>query len=144
LFYNRAYYPPKRFYKGKDIFMPRSRKTLLNALLVSLLSFFVAVPAVFAHSVPTKYDPAPNSTVGAPSVLTVHFSEEVEPRYSSLAVSGPDGKPVNQEKSQVSTDKKVITLALPALVPGTYSVHWISVASDDGHRMQGDYKFHVK
>lgn len=114
-----------------------------NLLLYMALSFF-AVPAVFAHARPTSYNPAPHASVSAPPAVTVHFSEELEPRFSSLTVTGPDGKKVGLATSQVSSDKKVITLALPALPPGAYSVHWISVAADDGHRLQGTYKFSVK
>lgn len=113
--------------------------------LASLFSLFVSASAAFAHSVPVSYSPKPNSTVSAPSQLTIQFSEQLEPRFSLLSVSGPDGKPVTQQKSQLnSKDAKTLTLSLPALHSGTYSVHWVAVASDDGHRLQGDYKFTVK
>lgn len=51
---------------------------------------------------------------------------------------------VNTDKSLVDAHQPdVITVALPPLQAGRYTVHWVAVASD-GHRTHGDYAFEVK
>ncbi|MGT2472137.1 copper resistance CopC family protein [Paraburkholderia terrae] len=68
----------------------------------------------------------------------------LEPAFSSLTVTDASGKQVNTSKAVVDAqDHDAISLALPALQSGRYTVHWVAVASD-GHRTHGDYSFEVK
>jgi len=113
----------------------RFSKTTLFTLL--------AATVAFAHSVPVEMTPAANSTVSAPASIVVHFSEALEPKFSTLTLTDAAGRVVNKEPSVVSSDAKVMTLSLPALTPGVYTVNWIGVAVD-AHRAQGAYKFTVK
>ena len=87
--------------------------------------------------------PAANSTVSAPARVTIHFSEALEPKFSKLTLSDAAGTVVTKDPSAVSPDAKVMTLPLPALAPGVFTVTWVSVALDS-HRAQGNYKFTVK
>ena len=43
----------------------------------------------------------------------------------------------------VSSDGKMVSVPLPKLGAGIYTVNWVAVAVDS-HRSQGDYKFTVK
>jgi hypothetical protein len=110
--------------------------------------FFAALlagaPLAFAHSHPTEMSPAANSTVGAPNSIVVHFSEELEPKFSMMTLADAAGKPVGRQPSVVGKDSKTMTLPLPPLTPGAYTVKWVTVAADDGHRLEGNYKFTVK
>jgi copper resistance protein C len=100
-------------------------------------------PAVFAHTAPVSMMPAADATVAYPQSIMIHFSGALEPKFSSITVTNVGGHVVNKEPSVVSSDNKVMTVALPALEPGIYTVHWVGV-SVDTHRSQGDYKFTVK
>lgn len=118
------------------------RKTPL-ALSLFVLAMLLAVPAAFGHTHPVDMMPAADSTVSAPANVMIHFSEAMEPKFSSMTLSDAGGHVVNKEPSVVSPDAKMMTLPLPALAPGTYTVNWVAVAVDT-HRSQGDYKFTVK
>jgi methionine-rich copper-binding protein CopC len=118
------------------------RFTTKRNLTLSALTLFLAVLA-FAHSEPVTMVPAANSTVSAPANVVVHFSEALEPKFSKLTLANAAGAVVSKDPSVVSGDAKVITLPLPALTPGVYTVNWVSVALDS-HRAEGKYKFTVK
>ncbi len=89
-------------------------------------------------------NPAPDSAGPAPTSISITFSEAVEPKFSSIRLTDPNGKTEGSETSKpVAADPKTITLAVPKLTAGTYVVHWVSVAVD-GHRLEGSYKFTVQ
>jgi methionine-rich copper-binding protein CopC len=116
---------------------------LLGAFISAIL--FFAVPPVSAHAKPSVMSPAANSVVVSPAMVSITFTEAVEARYSSLKVADEHGEQVNTASSaRLPNDKKTLTVALPSLQPGGYTVHWVSVADDDGHRVEGEYKFKVK
>ncbi|HWE50806.1 MAG TPA: copper resistance protein CopC [Bryobacteraceae bacterium] len=113
------------------------------ALSLPLLALFLAVPPAFAHAHPVDMMPKANSTVAAPANILVHFSEEMEPKLSKMTLVDAAGKTVSKQPSVVG-DAKTMTLPLPSLTPGVYTVKWVTVAADDGHRLEGNYKFTVK
>ena len=116
----------------------------LGRHLLMVAGLLLAVPAVFAHTSPVTMMPAVDSTVGTPESVTIHFSGALEPKFSLITVTDASGHVVNKEPSVVSAaDGKVMTVALPKLAPGVYTVHWVGVSTDT-HRSQGDYKFTVK
>jgi len=111
-----------------------------SVLFVVLL---LAVPA-FAHSHPVSMLPAADSTVSAPAKVDIHFSEGLEPKFSSITVTNAGGHVINKETSKLADgDNKFLSVPLPELGPGVYTVNWVAVAVD-GHRSSGEYKFTVK
>jgi methionine-rich copper-binding protein CopC len=104
---------------------------------------FAATPALFAHTSPVTMTPAADATVSAPDSVTINFSGALEPKFSMITVTDASGHVVNKEASMVGADAKTMKVALPALGPGVYTVHWVGVSTDT-HRSQGDYKFTVK
>lgn len=117
-----------------------NRQSLAAALFAAALA---AVPAAFAHTAPVTMTPAVDSTVSSPSIVTIHFSGALEPKFSMISVTNASGHVVNKEASSVGADTKVMTVDLPPLAPGVYTVHWVGVSTDT-HRSQGEYKFTVK
>jgi methionine-rich copper-binding protein CopC len=114
----------------------RSTATLALAILLPI--------AALAHARPKVMTPAPDSTVASPAIISIIFTEAIEPKFSSLTVTDKAGTLQNKTASQPSKDDdKMLTLALPALTPGIYTVHW-ATAAVDGHRAQGEYNFNVK
>ena len=116
------------------------RSYLVYGLLAAAL---VAVPTLLAHSVPVKMTPAANSEVSAPANVTILFSEALEQKLCTIAVTDASGHAVTKEAASAGGDAKTMTVKLLPLSPGVYNVHWVAVATDT-HRSQGDYKFTVK
>jgi copper resistance protein C len=120
----------------------------MKALPVCLLSIALAIttPATpaWAHVFPRAQTPAAGAKVTAPAQVRVVFDGPLEAAFSSLFVTDAEGRRIDTAKAVVdSQTQDTMTLALPVLSPGKYTVHWVAVA-DDGHRTQGDYAFEVK
>jgi hypothetical protein len=112
--------------------------------LTTLVAGLTLASVAFAHVFPQKQEPGAGATVAAPAQVRVIFDGPLEPAFSSLTVTDASGKQVNTQKATVDEHQPTtITVPLPSLAAGHYTVHWIAVASD-GHRTHGDYGFDVK
>jgi methionine-rich copper-binding protein CopC len=112
--------------------------------LLSLSAAFVlAASAAFAHAQLQKATPGVGSTVASASEVKLEFSEGVEPKFTTVAVTGPSG-PIATAKPAIAGDAKVLVVKFAApLPPGEYTVTWKAV-SVDTHHTQGDFSFTVK
>jgi methionine-rich copper-binding protein CopC len=120
------------------ITMHRFRNVIVTAVM------FAASSSAFAHSHPKTMLPAKDSTVSAPAEVSIEFSEGLEPKFSSLSLLNAHGAVVSKVPAVLDpVDNKHLTLALPLLSAGVYTVRWVS-SSIDGHRLSGDYSFTVK
>jgi methionine-rich copper-binding protein CopC len=98
----------------------------------------------FAHVFPQTQIPGAGTTVASPAQVTITFDGPLEPAFSSLKVANAGGKQMNTARSQINPKQPdVMSVALPPLAAGHYTVQWAAVASD-GHRTHGDYAFDVK
>lgn len=124
-------------------------KTIFNKLSLARIAAVVfslsTAQLAIAHAHPKHEVPAVGSTVGiSTSEVAIDFDEGLEPSFSSIVVTGADGKSVNRGKSNVvQNDDKHMSASLEPLAAGTYTVTWIAVAKD-GHRTHGNYAFTVK
>ena len=118
-----------------------NRRRLIPALCA--FTMLMAAPALLAHTSPVSMVPAAEASVASPESVVIHFSGALEPKFSMITVTDGTGHVMNKEQSVVGADNKVMTVMLPTLSPGIYTVHWVGV-SVDTHRSQGDYKFTVK
>ncbi|WP_094781577.1 copper homeostasis periplasmic binding protein CopC [Paraburkholderia ribeironis] len=115
----------------------------LRALMLGAVAL-VATSGAFAHAHLASSAPAANAEVVAPTEVTIHFTEPLEPAFSKIAIADARGKAVAPAASEVdSQDAKVMRMRLPQLSTGRFAVNWIAVATD-GHRTQGDFAFNVK
>lgn len=129
---------------------PRMLPVLL-ALSVALglaLAAIVSVaqaPTAAAHAKYESSVPASNSTVTeAPTVVTVHFAEEVNPAGSDLIVYDTKGKVVSTGPGVVDTsDAKTMTVPMAGDDSETYMVIWHTVSLDDGDSAVGAFVFNV-
>jgi len=116
----------------------------LRKLLATALFLLAATPMAFAHAHPTVSTPKPDSIGPAPKVISVTFSEAIEPKFSSLKLVDAAGKSADSNASRPKPgDAKTLLLDVPSLAPGAYTVQWSNV-STDGHKLSGEYKFTVK
>ncbi len=131
---------PEQFMKIRPGF-PHS--PLIRGLVVATM--LSAAHDAFAHAHPKHMAPAANATVPASTnEVAIDFDEGLEPAFSSIAVTGADGKSVMHAKSRVDpANDKHMSVVLDPLTPGVYTVAWVAIALD-GHRTQGRYTFTVK
>jgi copper resistance protein C len=113
-------------------------RTLLPSL--ALLAMLAGANPANAHAFLDHADPRVGSTVQtAPRELTLSFTQNLEPSFSTVTVTGPSGT-VSQGKPQISGN--TMRVGLKALPPGTYHVHWHAL-SVDTHTTQGNFTFRV-
>ncbi|HTY48280.1 MAG TPA: copper homeostasis periplasmic binding protein CopC [Steroidobacteraceae bacterium] len=119
---------------------PPSLPNLAAAALVACL----AAGQAQAHAHLVKADPAANATVSAPAALHLEFSEELATRFSTFKLTDARGNPV-AVMAMPSKDAKALQARPDSrLAPGIYTVSWKAVATGDGHRAAGSYRFTVK
>ena len=115
-------------------------KGLLGAALV-----LTGAAAAHAHAQLQSADPRVGSIVrAAPPVLTLTFSEGVEPALSSVQVTDAAGRRVDAGKLRVDKgNSQQVQVPLRALPPGQYNVRW-RVISVDTHKTEGSFGFEVR
>ncbi len=115
--------------------------------LAKLTTFVMGVTltgVAFAHVFPQHQEPGAGATVASPAEVKIVFGGTLEPAFTTMIVTDSTGKQVNAARAAVDPqERNVVSLALPTLPAGHYTVHWTAVA-EDGHRTQGDYSFGVK
>jgi len=100
-----------------------------------------AAPAE-AHAFLQHADPGAGARLAiAPTKVVLRFSEELEPAFSSVAIT--DGSGRNVAAGPVLIRGNAMLAPVRLLKPGTYRVAW-HVVSLDNHRTQGVYGFVVK
>jgi copper transport protein len=116
--------------------------TLAVGLAVSLFAF---VPSAAAHALPVKTDPSPRELVQAPPArVVIQFSENVNPEVASIRVLDQARRPVDSNDTTVDpADAHTVSVNLPLLKSGTYTVVWRVQSADDGHVSSGSYYFQI-
>lgn len=112
----------------------------------SLIAALLVWPALaWAHAFLDHAEPKVGSTVSvAPTEIKVWFTQELEPAFSSLEVADAKGKQVDKKDTHLDAKNKLLlTVSVPPLSPGTYTVTW-HVVSVDTHKTQGHFEFTVK
>jgi len=123
--------------------------TIITKRIVSIAFFLTALGAssqALAHAHLKSHYPASDAVVtSAPQVITLDFSEGIEPGFSGIKITGPENKVVKTAKAQRSAqdEKQLIVPVEDPLLPGAYQVEW-HVVSVDGHKTKGNYQFTVK
>ena len=98
-----------------------------------------------AHAHLVSATPAANSTVASPRQLTLHFTEELAPKFSGFDLMKADGGAVSVNASVPAADAKSMVGVVAAPLPaGNYMVMWHAVAARNGHRTEGDFNFTVQ
>ena len=118
------------------------RRALLAALAVA-----IGLPpgAARAHSQLVRSQPGRGAAVArAPERVRLWFSERLEPAYATLSVWSEGGAQVDAGDAAVdAADAAVLSVAVPNLVPGRYTVRY-RVLSVDGHIVESSFAFTVK
>lgn len=90
----------------------------------------------FGHAVLIEADPPLNTQVEeSPAKLRYVFNERLEKRLFYIRVFNEQGETVTDRETQMSDDQKEISLALPPLPDGMYTVTY-HIVSADGHPVE--------
>jgi methionine-rich copper-binding protein CopC len=101
-----------------------------------------SAPLALAHAFFDHASPPVGSTVDrAPDRVTLHFSQDLEPAFSSVQVFDATGHEV--DRNDTKADGPSLAVSVPALAPGRYRVKW-RVLSTDTHVTEGDFAFEVR
>ena len=114
---------------------------------LSLLGGFVgpATETADAHGNQINSSPAPDSELDtSPDRVIVWFSEPIEESFSLVTVLNSAAERVDLDDSaRDPSEPTAISVGLPALENGTYTVVWKNLSSIDGHKVIGSYVFAV-
>ena len=107
-------------------------------------SVLLAPASAWAHAHLRQSEPPVGGTVHvAPAQVEITFSEAVEPRFSTIAVTGADGVVVDKHDVHTAPgDGKRLIVGLGAVPPGEYRVEW-HATSVDTHQTEGTFNFTV-
>jgi copper transport protein len=123
--------------------MPFPRRLAVAFLALTLALLGRPLP-VAAHAYLERAEPAPDSVLpSAPSLLRLWFTETLEPSFSEVVVVDAARQPVHTTRAQVSADGLAMTLALPPLPDGAYTVTWKTLSTVDGHPARGFYSLTI-
>ena len=97
-----------------------------------------------AHAFLDHANPRVGSAVRtAPREVTMWFTQELEPAFSTAEVTDASGAQVSTGKASVSPgDRKELRVSVKSLAAGTYKVSW-RVLSVDTHTTEGTFTFRV-
>jgi copper resistance protein C len=113
--------------------------------LVTSAAVVGAAPSARAHAFLDHASPPVGSSVpAAPPVVTLWFTQDLEPAFSSVTVTNEAGQQVDLGKAQIpegSPDE--LQIGLKPLTPGTYLVSW-HVVSVDTHPTEGTFTFEIE
>ena len=115
----------------------------LVAGLLGLLAF--SPVGLLGHAFLVKSVPGRRAVVAQPPArVDLWFSERLEGAYSRVSVEDAQGRRVDRGDGAVSRDDaRRLTVALPPLAPGTYTVRY-RVLSVDGHIVEAAFSFTVE
>jgi methionine-rich copper-binding protein CopC len=114
------------------------------AALLAGAMLIEAAPPAFAHAFLDHASPAVGSSVPtAPPAVTLWFTQDLEPAFSSVTVTNQTGQRVDLGNVRVPPGQPAeLQVGLTPLPPGTYTVSW-HVVSVDTHPTQGTFTFQV-
>ena len=110
-------------------------------ILPALMVVALGTSTAHAHAFLDRASPAVGSTVASvPHELVLTFTQNLEPAFSTVTVTGPGGAEAGAGKPQVSGN--TMRIGLKAGSAGSYRVHWHAL-SVDTHSTEGTFTFHV-
>ena len=120
-------------------------KFALTLIFAFALALVVQSQVAEAHANLVRSEPAANSTLdAAPDRITIWFTEPMEAGFSEIQVLNSAGARVDNGDSVVdANDLTVMSVGLPTLPDGTYTVAWRNLSTIDGHGLRGSFIFAV-
>jgi copper resistance protein C len=114
-----------------------------RAAAIGLLLLLGSTGEGSAHARLVSASPAQDQmAMPPPTELRLKFSEAIEPKFTKVKLTGPDGKVIKTGPVRVdAADKTTIIVPFTAPLPdGKYTVEWQAVSADT-HKVKGTYSF---
>ena len=112
-----------------------------QSVIVTVMLMLLGTTAAQAHAALDRAEPRVGNTVRtAPHEVSLWFTQNIEPAFSTVTVTDGAGQRVDTGKPHVSG--KVMSVPVRAAGPGTYRVNW-RVVSVDSHTTEGNFTFRV-
>jgi copper transport protein len=131
----------KRRERGAKHFFPQ-----LIVLLLFISLFTTGITPAQAHANLVRSEPGANAVLdGSPSQVRLWFSETPEPGFTKIQLLDKNGKEITGVGS-LSVDpgnNQLLSVSLPTLSPGIYTVVWRATSAVDGHSTAGGFAFAV-
>jgi copper resistance protein C len=121
------------------------RQFARRVMTIGPLAWWWPTAITSAHAALVRSVPAARSDLRrVPDRVQLWFNERLEPAYSSLSVVDGGGNRVDGQDARVGPDDpKLLSVSLPALSPGSYTVRF-RVLSVDGHVVQSEFPFTIR
>ena len=122
-----------------------SKKFALTLMLACAILLGVQSQVAEARANLARSEPSANSILDTPpDRITIWFTEPMESRFSEIQVLNNAGARADNGDSTVdANDLTVMSVSLPPLPGGTYTVAWRSLSTVDGHTLRGSFVFSV-
>jgi copper resistance protein C len=116
----------------------------MRKILAILALGTLTASAAWAHAFLDHATPGVGSSLStAPAAVSIWFTQELEPAFSTMEVLDKSGNRVDAGDAKVDvTDATILRTTLKALPPGMYKVAW-RVVSVDTHPTEGTFYFRV-
>jgi copper transport protein len=117
---------------------------ILITCLVSLVGFG-AIHTSFGHAFVLSSNPSSSQSLAqSPQQVNVFFSEPVDLRFSHLKVLDSNGKEVDKgDVHHLQNDESTLTVSVPLLKDGTYTVSTNVLSQTDGHVTDNAFVFGI-
>ena len=125
---------------------PRRLRLLRRSLILGVLAALaVFVPGVAAHAELVRSVPESDAVLAqAPDRIELFFSEAVDPNFTVIQVLNSSAAPVDKHDTRLDpADPTHVTVSLPPLPDGVYTVSWRALSAADGHVTSGAFPFTV-
>lgn len=115
----------------------------IGVALVVLVCWASGAGSAAAHTTLAGSDPADGATVGtAPTVVTLTFTEEINPAFANVVISSSDGRNWISGSPVVAGPELRASVSPGLPRGGVYTVGY-RVVSEDGHPVTGSFTFTV-
>src|SRR5215472_17047792 len=116
----------------------------MRKIITALAFAMLMVSLAQAHALLDHASPAVGRSVPtSPPTVTIWFTQELEPAFSSIEVQDRSGARVDVGDAKVDAkDATILRVSLKPLPPGKYKVFW-RVVSVDTHPTEGTFTFTV-
>lgn len=117
----------------------------LATLLAALALLAAAAPGAAAHAAFLGAAPAPGARVeAAPATITLRFTESLNRRLSAAKLVAASGGRMAVPARVAASGNTLVVHPTSKLERGAYRVEWHTVATDDGHELEGSFGFGVR
>ena len=141
--YTRCYLSVRVNYFTKH----RYRNLLLTVFVLAIASFLICgtMEKSYGHAFLTNSNPGASQSLSSPpGKIEAFFSEPVDIKYSQVKVLDPNGKEVdNKDIHHIDGDQSSLSVTLPRLEDGVYTVSTNVLSQTDGHVTKSAFVFAV-